>query len=164
MSTVPRMILGVALILIALGFFALVPLFSAAGDAFPAGTIYFLGGMAILCGLGALACFAKGSHPVTIRVLGAVIFATSLWYMASQATAPAAPAPNQAQAADAPPEFRFQRRGRPSFVNSLLFFGLIGLPSAYAAATGRYPAWGMGGPAFSKPESDRRTRSRIDRR
>ncbi len=148
MSPIPRLILGIALILIAAGFLALVPIFAAAGDAFPPQTKYVLGCLAVFCGLGAVACFPRASHPVTIRIIGGTVFATCLAYVTSQAL-DEAPAPaKQAQQPGHPIAEIVQRRGRPSLVNSLAFFVLVGLPSGYSAIAGRYPGWGRHASAF----------------
>jgi hypothetical protein len=145
MSNGARIFLGVALLVIALGFLALVPFFVAAGDAFPPAAPYGLGGFALLSGLGAVACLARASHPVTIRLIGASVFLICLAYVGSELVKPtpppAKPAENAIQA-------RLDRRSRPSLVNSLLFFGLVGLPSGYAAIKGRYPGWGRHARAF----------------
>jgi hypothetical protein len=155
MSSGARVFLGVFLVLIGLGFLALVPVFAAAGDAFPPQAMYGLGALGVFCGLGALACFSQASHPLTIRILGGAVFAVSLMYVVGQATGTAPPPPPRPQPANAV-EARLQRRSSPSLVNSLLFFGLVGLPSGYAALMGRYPGWGSHARAFSggkkKPE------------
>jgi hypothetical protein len=153
MSTSLRLFLGVALILIALGFLALVPVFAAAGDAFPPLTLYATGGLAVFCGLGAIACFSQASHPITIRIIGGIIFASSRLYVVDQAFE-ATQMPQRNQAAN-PANFRGARLSRPSLINSLMFFGLIGLPSGYAALRGGYPSWGMHARAFGSDEKRR---------
>lgn len=159
MSSAARIILGVALVLIALGFLALLPVFAQAGDAFPPTAVYAIGFLAVFCGLGAVACFSSASHPVAIRIIGGTIFVVSLMYMASQVGG-GAPRPGPAaagkKAGPAP-----ARRSQPSLINSLLFFVLVGLPSGYAAAVGRYPGWGAHPGAFgsgSKKKKRKRPR------
>lgn len=147
MSSVPRLILGVALILIAAGFLALVPVFAGAGEAFPPQTTYILGGLAVFCGLGGLACFSRASHPIAIRVIGGTVFAACLAYVVGEALHDAPPPPKPAGPGNPVAEIVL-RRGRPSLANSIAFFVLVGLPAGYAAVAGRYPSWGRHAAAF----------------
>lgn len=147
MSSVPRLILGIALILIAVGFLALVPVFAGAGDAFPPQTAYILGGLAVFCGLGGLACFSRASHPIAIRVIGGTVFAACLAYVVGEAFGET-PAPPKPARAGNPVVAIAMRRGRPSLANSIAFFILVGLPAGYAAVAGRYPSWGRHAAAF----------------
>ncbi len=152
MSSVPRMILGVALILIAAGFLALVPVFAGAGEAFPRQTTYILGGLAVFCGLGAVACFSYASHPITIRIIGGTVFAACLAYVVGEALHDAPAPPNLARAGNLVANL-VERRGRPSLANSIAFFVLVGLPCGYAAVAGRYPSWGRHAAAFGGDRS-----------
>jgi hypothetical protein len=142
--------------LIALGFLAILPMFAGAGEAFPPQMLYVLGGLAVFSGLGAVACFSRASHPLTIRILGGAIFAASLIYVIGQARG-GSQVPGQEPAAN-PVLARLQRRSQPGLANSLAFFALVGLPSGYAALTGRYPSWGRHAAAFGaekKPQARR---------
>lgn len=152
MSPVLRLILGAALILIAAGFLALTPVFAGAGDAFPPQTAYVLGGLAVFCGLGALACFSRASHPITIRIIGGTLFAACLAYVVSEALGEAPAPPKPARSGNPVVEILL-RRGRPSLANSIAFFVLVGLPAGYAAVAGRYPTWGRHAAAFGVDRS-----------
>lgn len=112
-------------------------------------TTYATGRLAAFCGLGAVACFSQASHPVAIRIIGGTVFLVCLGYLASQAldNSPPPAAARAGQPAAAAP----LRRGRPSLINSLMFFALVGLPSGYAALRGRYPSWGRHAAAFGEP-------------
>lgn len=147
MSSVPRLILGVALILIAAGFLALAPVFAGAGDAFPPQTTYILGGLAVFCGLGAMACFSRASHPIAIRIIGGTVFAACLAYVVSEALGKT-PAPAKPVRPGNPAVEIVLRRGQPSLANSIAFFVLVGLPAGYAVVAGRYPSWGRHAVAF----------------
>ncbi|WP_406699622.1 hypothetical protein V5E97_12245 [Singulisphaera sp. Ch08] len=92
--------------------------------------------VAVFCGIAALACFSTGSHPVTIRIIGATVFLLCLAYLASTMRDP------MARAQHAP------RSGVPAVAYGLCCFVVIGLPAGYAVATGRYPGWGQGAEAF----------------
>jgi hypothetical protein len=90
--------------------------------------LYVIGGF---CGIIALACFSRRSRPVTLRILGAALCAVYVWYVLGQ-------------------------WGKPVRLNDTtnIFYaigGLIafGVPGAYLAITGRYPAWGRWSHAFT---------------
>ena len=83
MSQAARITLGVAMLLIAAGFMALVPFMN---DVSPqAGP-----GMAIcglFSGLIAVACLSTASQPVTIRIIGGTVFLLSALYILNQVLA-----------------------------------------------------------------------------
>jgi hypothetical protein len=147
MSQGARIALGIAMMLLAGCFLAMVPFMK---DVSPqAGP-----GMAIIglfCGVIAVACFSTASHPVTIRSVGGIIFVVSLLYVISEVRSPSVPKEGE----------KVGSRSQPSLYNSLGFLLLIGLPSGYAAVKGQYPGWGQHAAAFS---SDRRGKKKKKRR
>jgi hypothetical protein len=56
---------------------------------------------AVFCGVAAVACFSTGSHPITIRIVGATVFLVCLAYLASTLRDPMAKAPACPQERDA---------------------------------------------------------------
>lgn len=137
MSRGARIILGGFLVVCALGFLGMVPLLG--GVMFP---------FALFCGVGAVACFSTGSHPITVRILGGTVFAVCLAYLVSTARDPMRPPPQA------------HRRPVPAIVYGLCCFALIGLPAGYAAVTGRYPLWGRGAEGFHGPRKRKRKRKK----
>jgi hypothetical protein len=141
LSQAARITLGVAMLLLAAGFMALVPFMN---DVSPqAGP-----GMAIcglFSGLIAVACLSTASQPITIRLIGGTVFLLCALYIVTQLVAFSS--------------FREEigkGRSRPSILNSLGFMVLVGLPSGYAAIKGRYPGWGAHASAFGAGDRDRK--------
>ena len=124
MSQAGRIGLGVAALLFAAGFMALVPFMK---DVSPqAGP-----GMAIcglFSGLLAVACLSTASQPITIRLIGGTVFLLSALYVVSQLLAFSSFREEIGRAGN---------RSRPSILNSVEFMLLVGLPSGYAALKGR---------------------------
>jgi hypothetical protein len=134
-SQAARISLGVATLLLAAGFMALVPLLK--GVSPQAGP-----GMAIcglFTGLIAVACLSTASQPFTIRLIGGTVFVLSALYIVSQLVAFSSFREEFGNAGD---------RSRPSILHSVGFMLLVGLPSGYAALKGRYPGWGAHASAF----------------
>jgi hypothetical protein len=135
MSQAARITLGVAMLLLAAGFMALVPFMK---DVSPqAGP-----GMAIcglFCGVIAVACLSTSSQPVTIRIIGGTVFLLSALYILNQVLAFSSIGDELGRA---------KVRSRPGIYNSVAFMLLVGLPSGYAALKGRYPGWGRHASAF----------------
>lgn len=139
MSQGARIFLGVTILLLAAGFLALVPFMKAVSP--QAGP-----GMAIcglFCGLVAVACFSKASHPLTIRLIGGVVFLVCAFYLGSEVLQFLSAKEGLAKTHD---------MSQPSLRNSLIFMLLVGLPSGYAALKGRYPTWGILAAAFGGKE------------
>ncbi|WP_435016077.1 hypothetical protein TA3x_003637 [Tundrisphaera sp. TA3] len=101
---------------------------------------------ALFCGVAAVACLSPGSHPVTIRILGATVFLLCLLYLGSTLRKPMARAEHR-------PNSKV-----PAIVYGLACFVTIGLPAGYAAATGRYPGWGRGAEAFGAKKKRKKKR------
>lgn len=137
MSRGSRLLLGGFLVFCALCFLAMAP-----------GLGKGMIACALFCGLGAVACFSTGSHPVTIRLLGGTVFVLCLVYLISTARNPLARAPHAPQ------------RAVPAIVYGLSCFVAIGLPAGYAALTGRYPLWGRGAEAFHGPKKGTKKKKR----
>jgi asparagine N-glycosylation enzyme membrane subunit Stt3 len=116
MSLGSRIAVGAVALLCAAGFFmtALDP------SGLPAGALVFYG-MAGFCIVIAIACVFPQSHPVTLRLIGAIIF---LAYVSDS--------------------FHTQNLGR-AFVGFLVW----GIPSGYLAVMGKYPSWGKGSEGFT---------------
>ena len=143
MSQAARITLGVAMLLLAACFMALVPFMK---DVSPqAGP-----GMAIcglFCGFIAVACLSTASQPVTIRIIGGTVFLLSALYILNQVLAFSSIGEELGKG---------KVRSRPSILHSVGFMLLVGLPSGYAALTGRYPGWGRHAEAFGAAERDRK--------
>jgi hypothetical protein len=101
---------------------------------------------ALFCGVAAVACLSPGSHPVTIRILGATVFLVCLIFLGSTLRNPMARPENR-------PKSKV-----PAVVYGLACFLTIGLPAGYAAATGRYPGWGQGAEAFGGKKKRKKKR------
>jgi hypothetical protein len=123
--------LGISLGLVALGF---------AGVAWFVngleGTRAISVGMAILSafsGLGAIACLVPASRPVTLRLVGGVVFLACLGYMIEMLLR--GPVLGKS-------------RADQSLVNSIFALVAFGLPAGYVAIRGRYPSWGRHASSF----------------
>ena len=128
MSLGARIAIGVVALLCAFGFLitALDP-----SSGLPAGPLVFYG-MALLFVVIAIACFFPKSHPITLRIIGTVIFIAYVLYVLDS--------------------FHNQNLGR-----AILGLLVWGLPSGYLAIMGKYPSWGKGAVAInSKPRKDNR--------
>jgi hypothetical protein len=138
MSHGARIFLGIALLAIALGFLA-VAWFSVGTDLPIARPMI---GMALFSALGAMACLVRVSQPVTIRIIGGIIFLVLLggWV----AMIRGGPVVGKGFAT-------------PSPVSATVGFLLIGLPCGYAAITGRYHPRGFGAAAFGARSPSRAT-------
>ena len=140
MSQGARIFLGIAVLLIAAGFLALVPFMK---DVSPqAGPAMAICGL--FCGVIAVACLATASQPVTIRIIGGTVFLLSALYIINQVI-------TFSSIGDEIEGTKM--RSRPSIFNSVGFMLLVGLPSGYAALKGRYPVWGKHAAAFGIEES-----------
>jgi hypothetical protein len=139
LSQAARITLGVAMLLLAAGFMALVPFMNdVSPQAGPGAAI-----CGLFSGLIAVACLSTASQPITIRLIGGTVFLLCALYIVTQLVAFSS--------------FREEigkGRSRPSILNSLGFMVLVGLPSGYAAIKGRYPGWGAHASAFGAAEQD----------
>lgn len=120
MSMGARIAIGIVALICGFGFF-LTALDTSGLPAKPA--VFY--GMAILCVIIAIACFFPKSHPLTLRMIGAVIFFAYVAYVVD------------------------------SFRTSNLFraiagFIVWGIPSGYLAIKGEYQFWGTGSEGFNK--------------
>jgi hypothetical protein len=143
MSQAARISLGIANLLLAAGFMALVPFMK---DVSPkAGP-----GMAI-CGLFsgviAVACLSTASQPFTIRLIGGTVFLLSALYIVVQVIEFSSFSEELARA---------KNKSRPGIYNSIGFMLLVGLPSGYAALKGRYPGWGTHAAAFGAADQGKK--------
>jgi hypothetical protein len=129
MSIGSRIAIGVVSLVCAAGFWmtALDP------SGLPAGSFVFYS-MAAFCITIAIACFFPQSHPVTLRIIGAVIFFAYVAYVADS--------------------LHTQNLGR-----AILGFLVWGIPSGYLAVVGKYPSRGMGAAGFNA-EHNRNNRRR----
>lgn len=119
MSFGSRIAIGVVALLCAAGFLmtALYP------SSLPAGSVTCYG-IAAFCMIIAIACFFPQSHPITLRLIGAMIFCTYVAYVSDS--------------------FRNQNLSR-----AIVGFLVWGIPSGYLAVMGKYPSWGTGAEAFN---------------
>lgn len=128
MSIGLRIAIGLVALLCAVGFLimALDP------SGLPAGALAFYG-MAAFFIVIAIACFFPKSHPITLRLMGAMIFCAYVAYAFGS--------------------FQTQNFGRA-------IVGLIvcGMPSGYLAVSGKYPSWGRGAEAFNGKSHKNRQR------
>ncbi len=92
------------------------------GPELPGGPPAFYG-LAAFCIVVATACLVRKSRPVTLRIIGAVIFLTSAY-------------------------FTYRSYGEKSFIHLLIGLIVFGLPSGYLAIFGKYPNWGAISGAF----------------
>lgn len=104
------------------------------GGELPLGSTPFYG-MAAFCAVVTLASFVRRSQPITLRAIGAVIFALYVWYACST--------------------FGDERFGR-----AIVGFITIGIPAGYVMIRGAYPIWGKYGMAFHS-KGDLKTTSRT---
>ncbi|MDY7016043.1 MAG: hypothetical protein SVX43_21080 [Cyanobacteriota bacterium] len=109
MSKGSRIAIGIVALLGAVGFFltALDP------SDFPAGPPVFYG-LAAVFAIVAIACFFPKSHPVSLRLIGAIIFAAYVGYIIDS--------------------FQTQDFGR-----AVVGFIVWGVPSGYMAISGKFP-------------------------
>ncbi|MBP0030748.1 hypothetical protein [Roseofilum sp. Guam] len=112
MSKGSRIAIAIVSLISAVGFFmtALDP------SGLPAGASVFYG-LAILCIVIAIACLFPQTHPVTLRIIGTVIFCAYIAYVMDS--------------------FQTDNLGR-----AIVGFMVWGIPSGYLAVMGRYPSWG----------------------
>ena len=142
MSQGARIALGLAMLVLAAGFLAIVPHMRDVSPRAGPG----MAACGIFSGLIAVACFATASQPLTIRFIGATVFVLSAGYIVNQVIAYRSFWDELAAGGD---------RGKPSVLNSVGFMLLVGLPSGYAALKGRYPGWGAHAKAFgARPGRD----------
>jgi len=87
-------------------------------------------GLAMFCALVAHACLVPGARPVTLRLIGFVIFLAYVVY-----------------AFDSIGERTFFRA-----IGGLIFWGL---PALYVGIWGKYPVWGPASAAFRSETADR---------
>jgi hypothetical protein len=120
MSTGPRIFLGVVTSLIAVTFALLGVVAGTAGAEVAKGPWPFYG-LAAFSTCIALACLVPRSRPVTLRLIGAAVFATYTVYL-------------------------YQDFDKPKVWRA--FLCVFGLPAAYVAVMGKYPRWGKAAAAF----------------
>jgi hypothetical protein len=89
----------------------------------PVGAIVFYG-MALFCVVIAIACFFPKGHPVTLRIIGIVIFYAYVSYA-------------------------YDSLHTQNFRRAVGGFLLWGVPSGYLAIKGKYPSWGQGAAGFN---------------
>jgi hypothetical protein len=136
MSRAGRITLGIILALLACGFLAVswnmhgLPEMRA-GEI---GSFVF----AIFSALGALACLVTTGRKLVLRVIGGVIFLACCWYIVAMIG-------DRKIASDA--------RSKPSLLNAIGLFLLVGLPAGYVMIKGGYPRWGTHAAAFGAAES-----------
>ena len=128
MSRGASITLGVASLLIAVGFMAVPPT--------PGMSMSGLRLAGAFCALIALACLVPRSRPVTARLIAAVVLGLCVWYVYSMWNGP----------------MTSGRRTQPSLVNAIAAFTFFGLPAAYVLLRGFVPRWH--GAASITPESD----------
>ena len=119
MSRGSRIAIGIAALLSAAAF--LKSAFNPIG--LPVGAIVFYG-MALFCGIIAMACFFPKGNPVTLRIIGVVIFSSYIIYWCSSF-------------------------GTQNFTRATIGFLMWGIPSGYLAVKGKYPSWGYGAAGFN---------------
>ena len=127
MSKSSRIIIGIVALLGAVGFFitALEP------EGLPTGVAGFYA-MAALFVIIAVACFFPKTHPITLRMIGMVIFCGYVAYVYDS----------------------FQTQNFSRAIKGLIFWGL---PSGYLAIMGTYPSWGKASAGLNgKQEKSRR--------
>jgi hypothetical protein len=93
-------------------------------------------GLAAFCGLIALACLARSSRPVALRIIGAVVF---LGYVA----------------------FADDSIDDGNLFRAIAGLIVWGLPAGYVAIWGAYPAWGRASAAFRSERDDDDRRSGV---
>ena len=123
MSYGARLAIGTVAFFCAVAFAALAPIL---GPISPRGAwpVYLLSSFCAVIGL---ACFRSASRPVTLRLIGAIIFVVYAAYVWSS-------------------------RNDLNVFRAIVGFIVFGLPGAYTGITGRYPIWGKFAQAF--PNSD----------
>lgn len=126
MSLGSRIAIGIVALLSAVGFWmmALDP------SGLPAGASVFYG-MAAFCVVIAIACFFPQSHPITLRMIGAMIFCAYIGYLHTSF-------------------------GTQNLSQAMMGFLVCGIPSGYLAIMGKYPSWGRGSEAFNAKQSKNR--------
>ena len=103
----------------------------------PAGPLVFYA-LALICLIIVVACLFPKSRPVTLRMIGFVIFSAYVYYLFDS----------------------FQTK---NFTRALLGFWTWGLPSAYLTIKGGYPSWGKGAEGFHGGKRIKR-RMNIDKK
>jgi hypothetical protein len=119
MSFGARLTLAIASGLIAIAFSAVA---LTIGPRLPLGSwpFYLL---TVFCLSISVACLSPVSRPITLRLIGSVVF------LATAA-------------------FVYSERNSNEWVGTILAFAVFGLPAGYVAVTGRYPSWGEHAAAF----------------
>ena len=131
MSRVMCVLLGITLVILALGFAGVAWL--SIGQEEMRLAMIGLPILSLFCIVGALACLVPASRPVTLRVVGGVVFLTFLVYLIEMAV-------------DGP--LLSRSKSTPSLVNAIAGFSVFGLPGGYVAIKGYYPRWGRSSDAF----------------
>lgn len=93
-----------------------------------------MGGFCAFCVLITLVCLAPKTRPVTVRLIGATIFAACGGYVYSQICAAISSGPLSAL----------------SLLEITLALVAFGLPAGHATITGRYPKWGIEADVFNR--------------
>ncbi|MUG96883.1 hypothetical protein F7734_32895 [Scytonema sp. UIC 10036] len=128
MSIGSRIAIGVVALLCA-AIFLMMAL--SASSSPPAGA-FFIYGIVAFCVVIAIACFFPQSHPITLRLIGIIIFCAYVAYVFDS--------------------FRTANLGQ-----AIVGFLVWGIPSGYLAIMGKYPNWGTGSEAFNP----KRNRTRL---
>ncbi len=123
MSFGSRIAIGIVSLVCAAGFLmtALHP------SGLPAGAFVFYG-MAAFCVVIAIACLLPQSHPLTLRIIGAMIFCAYVAYVSDS--------------------FRTS-----NLIRAMVGFLVWGIPSSYLAIVGNYPWWGKASQGFNTKQN-----------
>jgi hypothetical protein len=119
MSLGSRIAIGIVSMLAAGGF-----LISAMNPATVAATPIIFFGLAAFCGVITMACLFPKSSPVTLRIIGIVIFGTYAFYI-------------------------YSSLHTDNLSRAIKGFFFWGIPSGYLAIMGSYPSWGKGTAGFN---------------
>jgi hypothetical protein len=125
-----RFAVGLVAFTCAASFFLLA---ATSGALLPAGPLPYYG-LATFCFIISLACLVRRSRPFTLRIIGAIIFLSYLFYV-------------------------YDSRGDKSLLTAIAGFCVWGLPSGYLMVKGTYPTWGKASTAFNTEDSPRHDNS-----
>ncbi|MEM9540996.1 MAG: hypothetical protein AAGA60_16025 [Cyanobacteria bacterium P01_E01_bin.42] len=101
---------------------------------FPASPSVFYG-LAAFCVIIAIACVFPKSHPITLRIIGTMIFLAYAVYVVDS----------------------FNTDNLP---RALMGFIVWGLPSGYLALMGKFPDWGAGSQAFNPKQDEEKPKKK----
>ncbi len=88
-------------------------------------------GMSAFCFVIATACFFEQSRPITLRLIGLIIFIASISYVINS----------------------FQSQ---NFPQAIICFLVWGIPSGYITIMGKYPSWGKATQVFNSKQNKRK--------